>query len=378
MRTRSGKRKFLKRLYLAARHVALSPLLVFSHKQKLPADSEVKTIAVLRFDRIGDMVLTTPLFAGLKRRFPQSRLIVVASERNQDVIRHDPSVDEIMVFRGYGLASHMLREARADLVIDPFFTYEMKQARLTKQCGARFRLGFRCAGRELFFNLRGPGITREPVHMSAHLSRLAGALGIDIGHLQPRVYVSDEEKEWARHYVGQSGIGDGERAVALHPGSFYPSQRWSMDGFAKVGAFLADRHRAHVFLFGDRSEETLLRMIHDRIDRERVTVFCDMDLRHVIALLGQCSLLVGNNSGLLHLASALGVPTVSIVGPTDFVLWQPCGRGHLVIRHPVPCAPCSRPVCRDHWCMKAISPGDVERAINQQMEKMTPQGGRPS
>ncbi len=378
MRTRSSKKRFLKRLYLAVRNMALLPLSVFAQKEAFPADSEVSTIAVLRFDRIGDMVLTTPLFEGLKKRFPTSRLIVVASERNQDVIRHDPSVDEIVVFRGYSLTGHILRQAGVDLAIDPFYTYEIRQARLTGLCGARYRLGFRCAGRELFFNLRGPGITGEPAHMSTHLTRLAATLGIVIDRYEPRVYVSDEEREWARQYLRQSGIGEGARAVAVHPGSFYPSQRWSMEGFAKIGAFLADRHHAHVFLFGDRSEETLLRLIHDRIDRERVTVFCDMNLRHVIAMLGQCSLLVGNNSGLLHLAGALGVPTVSIVGPTDFVLWQPCGRGHIVIRHPVPCSPCSRPVCADHWCMKAISAGDVERAINQQMEKMTSQGGRPT
>lgn len=374
MRTRSNRKKFLKKLYLASRHLILLPLLWGGGKKVRPADDEIRAVAVLRFDRIGDMVLTTPLLKGLKQKYPRSRLIVVASERNQDVIRHDPSVDEIIVFRGYALTAHLLKKAGVDLVVDPFYTYEMRQARLTRQSGARYRLGFSCAGREIYFNIRGPGISVQE-HMSWHLARLASSIGIDIEGHDPQLYVTPEEKAWALEYLGKLGVSATDLKIALHPGAFYPSQRWSMEGFAKIGAFIAQQAGAHVFLFGDRSEEKLLCAIHDRIDHNRVTVFCDMNLRHVIALLAECDLLVGNNSGLLHVASGLNVPTVSIVGPTDFVLWQPCGRGHTVIRHPVPCSPCSRAICEDHWCMKAISPGDIERAVSQQLDRIRQKRG---
>ncbi|MCG8429865.1 MAG: glycosyltransferase family 9 protein [Candidatus Omnitrophica bacterium] len=367
MHTRSSRKHFAKRMYLAARHMLLMPFFLL-RRTCIPHPADIKVVAVLRYDRIGDMVITTPLFEALKDRFPHARLIVVASASNKAVIEQSPFVDEIALYQGLFASARLLKRRKVDMVIDPFYTYELKQPLLAFLSGARYRLGFQCGGRELFFTVRGPAIA-ESVSMSRHLAGLAACLQIRLDRFQPRIFFRPKEISWARDYISHQCSSAGEVKVAIHPGAFYPSQRWSPGGFAEVGRRILSNYDAHIFLVGDRTEEMLLTHIQDRIWHERVTVFCDMDLRHVAALLGECDLLICNNSGLLHIASALGIPTVSTMGPSDPVLWQPHGRGHIVIRHKLPCSPCTLGECKEHWCMHAITVDEVERMAEQQIAR---------
>lgn len=368
MRTRLSRKRFIKKLYLAGRHLMLMPLLVFA-KRVGGVPVSIRSAVVLRYDRIGDMVITTPLFQALKEQFPGVQLTVIASAVNQHIVSRNPNVDEIIVFQSYAQLRRLLRSRKIDLIIDPFYTYEMKQAYLCWRTGARYRLGFSCAGREVFFNLKGPRISGQ-ASMHKHLARLAAVLGIDPGRYKPGLFLAPEEISWAQGYLDKQRILPGELKIAVHPGAHYFSQRWSPEGFVELTKRIISRYKAHIFLFGDRAEEHLLRDIQDKIWDERVTIFCDMNLRHVMALLDACDLLIGNNSGLLHIASAAGVPTVSAMGPTDPVLWQPWGEGHIVIRHALPCSPCSRGVCREHACMDGITCDEVEAAVRRQIERL--------
>lgn len=346
-----------------------SPLLMVTRRAVPAGLDAVKSIAVFRYDRIGDMVISTPLFQALKERFPEARLIVVASAVNQEIISANPSVDEVVVFHSYAYAAAALRRRKVELVIDPFYTYEMIQPYLAWRTGARYRLGFSCAGRELFFNLRGP---RTDGHgsMYKHLGRLVTPLGVTLEKFEPELFLTAEEISWAQEYLDKLRIAPDALKIAVHPGAHYPSQRWRPEGFVDLVKRIVGRYNAHVFLFGDRKEEPILRYIQDRIWDERVTSFCDMSLRHVMALLNACDLLIGNNSGLLHIASAARVLTVSTMGPTDPVLWQPWGMGHIVIRHQIPCSPCTQGSCGEHWCMNAITCDEVERAVIRQIAKL--------
>jgi ADP-heptose:LPS heptosyltransferase len=81
-------------------------------------------------------------------------------------------------------------------------------------------------------------------------------------------------------------------------------------------------------------------------------------------------LFIGNNSGPLHLAAALGKSTVSAMGPTDSRLWAPAGEGHIVLKKEVSCSPCNRPVCEDHRCMKLITVDEMFEAASLEIERI--------
>jgi ADP-heptose:LPS heptosyltransferase len=89
-----------------------------------------------------------------------------------------------------------------------------------------------------------------------------------------------------------------------------------------------------------------------------------------MAYLSRCQLLICNNSGPLHIASGLGVPTVSTMGPTVPQLWRPLGKDHIVIRKGLACSPCSKGVCRSHECLESISVAEMEKAVESLLERL--------
>lgn len=358
-----------KECYLILRLALLSPLL-FYRRLKNPDNREIKKILLLRHDRIGDMVLSTGVFKALKKAYPDASIMVLASDSNKEVLQNNPDIDEVLVYKGLRWFLKEVRQWKPDLALDLFYTYELKTAFLTYISGAKYRLGFENADRQVFFNIKGPKMTKA-CSMIGHLAELINSLGVNLEGCEPHIYLSEEEISWARNYLIASRIDTFFPKVAMHPGGFYPSQRWQADGFAKVGRKIIEKFHANVILIGDRNEEGLIKKIKQQIGPGNVFVWHDLSLRQVISLLSQCDMLFCNNSGLLHAACVLKIPTVSTMGPTDPALWQPYGKNNIVIRQDLPCSPCSRGVCNTHRCMALITPRQIEEALDIQMGEIS-------
>lgn len=361
-------RKVIRSFYLALRHAALLPFLIF-RKFVVFKPEDIKKILVGRYDRIGDMVLSTPFFEGLKKRFPTAQVTVIASPANKEIIERNPYIDAIEVYHGARWFRERFANEAIDLGIDLFLTYQLKQPWLLFFTKAGHRVGFENAGRELFFNLHGPSLNNT-VSMREHISELAASLGMDIKNIRPQIYLSDEETAWGKERLLAEGFSEDGLKIVLHPGGHYPSQRWGVENFAELAKKIAQRFSVKVILLGAKSEEGLLQKITSGLESAQFTVFSDLSLRQTMALLSQCSLLVCNNSGPLHIAAAFNRPTVSLVGPTDPVLWMPDGKNDVVIRKGLLCSPCSRAECRTHTCMKLISGDEVFAAIVNLVQKV--------
>ncbi len=358
-----------KECYLTLRSALLSPLLFF-RKLKAPDKGRIKRILLLRHDRIGDMVLSTGVFKALKRAYPDVFIIVLASGSNKEVLQNNPDIDEVLVYKGLLWFLKEVRRRKPDLAVDLFYTYEFKTAFLAYISGAKYRLGFENAGRQVFFNIKGAD-TRRPCSMQGHLTELISNLGVGSEGMEPVIYLSEEEALWARKYLVASRIDKFAPKVAMHPGGFYLSQRWQADGFAEAGRKIIEKFRANIIIIGDRKEEDLIEKIKKQIGSGNVFALYDLPLRQVISILSQCDMLLCNNSGLLHVASVLKIPTVSTMGPTDPLLWQPYGKNNIVIRQELPCSPCSRGVCKTHKCMALITPRQIEEAVDIQMREIS-------
>ena len=134
---------------------------------------------------------------------------------------------------------------------------------------------------------------------------------------------------------------------------------------------ILDQCEANVILLGSSDEEGLLEAVKKSAG-EDIQIFSCSDIREFMALLSRCALLVCNNSGPLHIASALKVPTVSTIGPTVTPLWLPSGENNVVIDKALSCSPCNRAVCKDHECMESITVDEVFEAVETQIANITP------
>jgi ADP-heptose:LPS heptosyltransferase len=294
----------------------------------LPA-SDPERILVIRWDRIGDMVLTTPLLAALRRRFPSARLDVLASPANAPLLRDHPDVDRVVIWTGRprslrGAAGRRalagLRREGYGLVVDPVMDWPLDSARLAARL-APLRIGFGGGGREVFYSLPGP----EPdtgVHFLANNERLLAALGIAAAPFPPRLALPSRDPPAAL------------RTLGLQPGGYYPSQRWPFVRWVELvtGLLREGGIGSAVLLLAPDDEPSLARAWAEGCPGQPVVRPADAwDL--AVAIRG-LDVLLCNNSGPLHLAGALGVPTLSTLGPTDPVRWWPVGPRQVVVRSP--------------------------------------------
>jgi lipopolysaccharide heptosyltransferase II len=258
-----------------------------------------------------------------------------------------------------------VRKRKFDMAIDLFLTHDLKQAFMTYVSGARYRLGFKDSCREIFFNMKSPTALPQK-RMVEHLSDLAIAAGAETANSEPEIFLSEEESVWAQSELSRMGL-ENTLIIAVHPGAFYPSQRWPAERFGESARQIIEYRGAAVFIFGGKRESHLLEKIQNAAG-DRSHIFCDLSMRQFMALLNCCSLLVCNNSGPLHIASALQIPTVSMTGPTVVPLWLPQGKNQIAVNKELQCSPCNRADCSDHSCMEQISVNEVMAEVTRQCE----------
>jgi lipopolysaccharide heptosyltransferase II len=361
-------KSLVREIYIQIRTTLLHPFLLLRKTEALSKDT-IRRILFLRHDRIGDMVLSTIALKALRKGYPQASITVLTSERNYQILKHNPNVDEILIYKGIPWFIREIRPRSFDLVIDPFLTYEMKQAAMTYLAKGRYRIGFEQAGREVFFNLKCP-VAYPPKQMVDHLLDLVESTGGKRAGCEPEVFLCDTEIAWATKALADKGISANELAIAIHPGAHYPSQRWPAERFGEVARRILHQGSGKVILFGSSEERGFLEVV-TKIAGVDIPIFFNGNIREFIALLNRCDLLVCNNSGPLHIAAALKIPTVSIIGPTVTPLWLPYGENHVVINKSLPCSPCDRAVCNDHECMVSITVDEVFAAIKSQIARMS-------
>jgi lipopolysaccharide heptosyltransferase II len=355
---------FLKEIYVKTRKISLRPFLILKRTRLLSRDA-IKSILFLRHDRIGDMILSTAALKSLKWGYPHAKITVLASRRNYEVLKHNSYVDEVIIYKGFFRFIKEIRPHHYDLVIDPFVTHEMRQALMTCLASGKYRIGFQEGGREIFFNLRGPTVSSSK-QMVDHLLELAALAGGKIKGCKPEVFLSDKEIEWATEALAHKGLSGDAIIIAIHPGAHYPSQRWPAERFGEVARLILEQCMAKVVLLGSSTEEELLGEVK-RGGVEDIQIFPCNNIRELIALLNRCDLLVCNNSGPMHIAAALKIPTISMIGPTVTPLWLPYGENHVVINKVINCSPCNREICKGHQCMESIPVDEVFGEVKKQI-----------
>lgn len=366
--------RIIKSAYLTTRKLLLHLLFVLiPNKRPVKVNAHISKILFVRIDRIGDMVLSTPAIKALKLAYPQSEVTVLASPSNKDILKHNPYVDRIVVYdkrlrfgEKLSLIRH-LKESRFDIAFDSHADYELLTALIVFFSNAAVRGGYAAFGREIFFNLETPIIT-EDQHFIEMTLEVLKPLAIEVHDKKPEIFLSADEKIWAQEWLSRNGLGSNP-LVGVHPGAYYESQRWHEDSFAELIDLLHAVGEADVLLFGGPGDELLCQRIKQKAAIE-LRSFFTADIREFSTLLSCCRVLVCNNSGPLHMAVALNVPTISTMGPTNKDRWMPMGSDHHVFRiDGLPCIGCNLGYCKikTHDCMRLITPAMLKNAVSKHL-----------
>jgi len=334
------------------------------HAVAVPAVTLVNRLLVIRTDRLGDMALTTAALSDLRAHFRHARITLLAPAAPLALLVAHPAVDRLVELPGKRLPEGLV--GRVDMAVDFTPDETLRGALLASLTRAPWRAGFAAAGREAFFTLRGPR-ARCDRHIVDLNRELLAALGVARRDSLPSLHVRPQEKTDAVALC--SALGAAAPRVVVHPGAHFPSQRWMAAGYAAVVARLTERLGAACLVIGGPGEE------EDLVKRIRSATpdalpIRPLSVRQMMALLSIADLFIGNNSGPLHVAAALGVPTLSVMGPTDPLRFMPCGPADYVVRRPIACAPCHRGRCWHHTCLVSIEPEEVARAAQAILEAL--------
>lgn len=364
----------LKNIYLALRKSLLS---ILCKADAGPVDQgKVISIVVIRIDRIGDMVVSLPAIKALKEIFPGCRLSVLLAPAHAALLKDSPWIDELIPYRGFFRSAGVLRRKRFFLAIDLLMDYTLKTALLAYLSRARLTAGFDIEARGCLFDLKfKPGLRKMRMgecmlELVRFLAKKSGK-SPDAVRAQGQVLsVSRENMSFADKFLARHGIERDEAVFGIHPGGNFPSQCWELRKFAELAERISRKYKARIVILASAGERKLVSRLVSLMKTQPALVAAGFPLDKTAAIISRMTLLICNNSGPLHIAAALGVPTVSTMGPTDPDLWAPEGSNHIVIRVAPDCSPCNRPFCRGHECLKAITVEKMEKAVDTQMQTL--------
>jgi heptosyltransferase-2 len=345
-------------VWLAARTPVLLARGLGRRRSLPPAPTLVGRILALRTDRLGDMALTTGALIDLKAHFTHARITVLAPPAPLALLEHHPAVDRLVPLTGRRLPPELA--GRFDMAIDFTPDERLLGARLAAQSRAPWRLGFARAGREVHFTLRGPGALPARHLVEMHRELLTAA-GVTAPGAEPTLVVAPPER--AAALARLAALGAAAPRVLVHPGAQERTQRWAPERYAETIARLTERAGASCIVAAGPGEDALSGRIAGLTPD--ALALGTLSVRELMAVTSVCDLFIGNNSGPLHVATALGIPTVSIMGPTDPRRFAPRGAAPRILRLELPCSPCQRGRCWHHTCLQGI---DAEPVIAAALE----------
>ena len=341
--------------------------------------SQVHRILIRGVNWVGDTILSYPTVQQLKTLFPKSHVAILVPSYLIDLWKTFPYVDEIIPFhKKRGMASiwedlnlsQSLKERNFDLAV--ILPRSFRSAFPIYLARIPIRIGYQDEGRSLMLTHR-ISRTKEilQVHRVYYYQKLLEPFGRGEGHLSPRVFLGEEDRNWAEQTLKDLGISEGRPLIGINPGATYGLAKcWFPDRFGELGERLSKKWDASVLLFGKEEEKSVVQEILQHLKGRGIDLTGKTSLLQLAALLERCTLLVTNDTGTMHVATAVGTPVIAIFGSSDPITTGPWGDGHVMVRKPLPCSPCLKRFCpTDHQCMELITVDEVEEAVDRKLRE---------
>jgi heptosyltransferase III len=346
--------------------------------------SRYRRILLTRMRFIGDIVLTTPVIRSVRAACPDAHIAYMGERDAVSLLECNPFLDEIIPYDysrpgvlEQARVGFLLRGKHFDLVVDLFGN--PRSALLTRLSGARVRVGPERSGRGRLYTIRVADDGRPKTAVEFHNQYIAAA-GIPPVASKPELFLTNEEKRDAASYLrwvcGEGKPLDPARPiVGIHPGATWPAKKWLPERFAELADLLRAKLGAHVIITAGPGDAGAVSAVSARAV-SAPAVLSVLPLRQLAAVISCCSVFVSNDAGPMHIAPALGVPTVGIFGPGEDAVWFPydLSAGHTPLRKDVPCHPCHLDYCNRAGegymeCMKLLAVADVFAAVERALSR---------
>ena len=359
----------------------------------------MRHILIANIFGIGDVLFTTPLVANLKKKYSDAKIDYMCNIRTMDIVNHIPGVNDIYIYekdlfvdiwheskiRFFKTTHNMFKDIRDehyDIVFD--LTLSRQIGLFFKLAGIPSRVGLDYKKRGIFLTERIPFKGFKDKHVIEYYLDCLRRLKIDPEVKEMQLFTDAISQEIVLSHLREEGVReDSGPLVAVVPGGgaswgkMAERKRWNTERFSEVADILQKKGSA-VAIIGDHSEADLCRSMAGRMKKKPILLVNDLALPDYIAFLNACDLVLCNDGGPLHIATALGVKTVSIFGPVDEKVYgpYPVSDEHIVLKNEnINCRPCyerfSLPECKNNnSCLLGITTETAVKACLDLLEKV--------
>lgn len=333
--------------------------------------------------------MTTPVIGALKAAFLDSELCFLTKAEYADLLKNDPRLHSLIEFdpkgkdRGWlGFMSliSQLRSHDFDLLIDLHTNLRSFLIRRLVKSKIKLKYNKHWLSRFLMVHFKFLK-TKAPRTVDSYIEPLQ-KLRVEAPERNPLIFLSPDEAGFSDDFLLEQEVKKDDIVVGVHPGAKWETKRWDADKFARVCQTLIKKLNCRIVLLGDAGEAKLVEQVGKSILDQRLVKAVGFPLGRVMSLIKRCDCLVTNDSGPMHIASALRVPVVAIFGPTHPMLgFAPVGPRKVVLCAYVECSPCSlhgekRCSKKSRFCMDLIEPKMVIEAVERLLreKKSIPKG----
>jgi heptosyltransferase-3 len=319
-----------------------------------------RSILLIQFGDIGDVVLTLPCIRAVRETYPHARIAVAVWDKASGLLEDCPWLDQVIAVRKRSLPLwetlrfqadffRNLRRFQCDLAID--LRTGTRGAIMAFLSGASQRIGLYADDGKLWRNRLFTSLWKRDysldLHVADYLLGLCEAFGITTGQRTPELVVAGDKQEKIRLLFAREAIHQDKKIVALQPFSLWGYKEWGKEKYISLIRWLATEYGAVVIVTGSAAEKERAEEIVNSCGGGCYNFAGKTSIAMYAALLQKCQFFIGVDSAGLHIAAAVGTPTVGIFGPSSPVSWAPVGKQHLIIQKQMQCVPCWEKGCNN-------------------------------
>lgn len=333
-------------------------------------------ILIIRSGAIGDVLMTTPLVRGIRKKFPKAHISYLTGRWSKKALEGNKNIDEIIAFddgiiarkdlAGFLSLIRKVKGKRFDvcLILDKSYLWSLFACfcRIPKRYGFSRNFGG-------FINTKSVKFDGSKYELEYNLD-VGKLLGIDVKGKGMELFLGKDDLRFADDFARKNrlkniiGIGAGG---ARNPGQDMPVKRWPRERYAELINRLTNKH--DIILFGSQGDEEINNSILREVKaKNKIFNLTDKTMQQSAALISKCSYFITHDSGLMHIAATTGTKLIAIFGPTSAKRFAP--KNAIVVKKNLKCSPCydiygNFKKCKEHRCMELVKAEDVLTGIKR-------------
>ena len=315
-------------------------------------------ILIINSSSIGDFILSLPVLFAIRNNSPKAYIEIMGKSDVLELVENRFYADKGISVEIKGLYNFFIKkENLPDFLVNYFKSFDKIYTFLNDGEGIFLENLKRTNVEEIYFLKKSFPETFKN-HAIKEYSKILKPLGIEIRIERPKIILNKHDRNFAENFIkANKFIKQGDICIAIHPGSGSKKKNWDFDNFIELSEKLKSEFKCNILLLSGPAEDD--KFIKDKDGFINVR---GLSLIELASVLEKCSLYIGNDSGITHLSSALGIPVIAIFGPTNRDIWKPIGNDVRVIYKGISCSPCRREkmyTCAEQKCLNSIYANEV-------------------